>query len=76
MPNLRVIEVQLPSVQEPFVAEERISATKLQSKVQSLRHVFDGVWPVDGTPQFGGLVRAIDDVDREQRRRRKREDAR
>ena len=76
MSTLRVIEVQLPSVSGALVAEERISATKLQSKVQSLRHVFHGVWPVDGTPLFGGLVRAIDEVDREQRRRRKREDAR
>ena len=55
------------------MAEERIGAPKRRSEdaVRSLRHVFERVWPVDRKPVFGGLVRAIDDFDREQRRRRK-----
>jgi hypothetical protein len=59
------------------VTEERIGASKLRSKdaVQSLRHVFERVWPVDRKPVFRGLVRAIDKLDLEQRRRRKRHDA-
>ena len=43
--------------------------------VKTLRHVFERVWPLDRKPIFGGLVRAIDDFDREQRRRRTAPDA-
>ena len=59
------------------MTEERIGASKLRSKdaVQSLRHIFERVWPVDRKPIFRGLVRAIDNIDREQRRRRKHRDA-
>ena len=59
------------------MTEELIGASKLRRKdaVQSLRHVFERVWPVDRKPVFSGLVRAIDELDRAQRRRRKRHDA-
>lgn len=59
------------------MTEERIGASKLRSKdaVKSLRHVFEWVWPVDRKPVFRGLVRAIDKLDLEQRRRRKHYDA-
>jgi hypothetical protein len=59
------------------VTEKRIGASKLRRKdaVQSLRHVFERVWPVDRKPVFNGLVRAIDELDRKQMRRRKRHDA-
>ena len=59
------------------MTEERIGTPKLLSRdaVQSLRHVFERVWPVDRKPVFRGLVRAIDNLDREQRRRRKHRDA-
>jgi hypothetical protein len=59
------------------VTEERTGASKLRRKdaVQSLRHVFERAWPVDRKPVFSSLVRAIDELDREQRRRRKRHDA-
>jgi hypothetical protein len=69
--------VQVGSDSGAFVTEDRISASKLRSKyaVQSLRHIFERVWPVDRKPVFSSLVRAIDELDREQRRRRKRQDA-
>lgn len=35
------------------------------------RQLFERLWPVDRTPVFGGLVRAIDQFDRDQSRRRK-----
>ena len=59
------------------MTEERIGASKGRSKeaAQSLRYVFERVWPVDRKPVFSGLVRAIDKLDREQRRRRKHRDA-
>lgn len=59
------------------MTEERIDASKARrdDAVQSLRHVFERVWPVDRKPVFGGLVRAIDKFDREQRRRRKSREA-
>ncbi len=41
---------------------------------QRLGHAFDRVWPVQEASLFAGLVRAVDDADRELRRRRKRED--
>lgn len=54
------------------MAEERIGASKLRREhaVQSLRHIFERVWPVDRKPVFSGLIRALDEFDREQRRRR------
>lgn len=69
--------VQVGSDSGAFVTEERISASKLRSKhaIQSLRHVFERVWPVDRKPVFSGLIRAIDELDREQKRRRKHDDA-
>ena len=59
------------------MTEKQIGASKLRRKdaVQSLRHVFERVWPVDRKPVFSGLVRAIDQIDRKQMRRRKRHDA-
>ena len=59
------------------MSKERIGAPKLRSKdaVQSLRHVFERVWPVDRKPVFSSLVRVIDEFDREQSRRRKHRDA-
>lgn len=59
------------------MTEERTGAPNLRSKAafQSLRHIFERAWPLDRKPVFGGLVRAIDELDREQRRRRKRHDA-
>ena len=59
------------------MAEEREGARNPRSEaaVESLRHVFERIWPVDRKPVFGGLVRAIDEFDRRQRRRRKRSDA-
>lgn len=58
------------------MSEERIGSSKLRSDdaLKSLRYVFERVWPVDRKPIFSGLVRAIDDFDREQRRRRKHRD--
>lgn len=59
------------------MTEERIGGSKPRSKnaVQSLRQVFERAWPLDLNPVFSGLVRAIDDFDREQKRRRKERDA-
>jgi hypothetical protein len=42
-----------------------------EGAVQSLRQVFERIWPVDRKPVFNGLVRAIDEFDREQKRRRR-----
>jgi len=68
--------VHVPSDSGAFVTEERISASKLRKKhaVQSMRHIFERVWRLDRKPVFRGLVRAIDELDREQRRRRKHHD--
>ncbi len=59
------------------MTKERGGASKQRSKDvgQSWRHVFDRIWPVDRKPVFGSLVRAIDELDREQSRRRKQRDA-
>jgi hypothetical protein len=56
------------------VTEERVGASKprREDAIKSLRNVFERVWPVDRKPVFKGLVRAIDEFDREQKRRRKR----
>ena len=43
--------------------------------VRSTRRVFDRIWPLNRKPILSGMVRVIDQVDREQRRRRKLRDA-
>ena len=59
------------------MTEERIEASKPRNRsaVQSLRDVLERAWPLDRKPVFSSLVRAIDEIDREQRRRRKQRDA-
>ncbi len=59
------------------MSEKRTGASKQRSKdaVKSLRHVFERIWPVDRKPVFRGLVRALDEFDRDQMRRRKHRDA-
>ncbi len=49
------------------MAENRIVAIGLltQREVELLGHGFSRLWPVDETPCFTELVRAIDDADRE-----------
>ena len=44
-----------------------------EQAIQSLRQVLHLAWPVDRKPIFSRLVRAIDEVDKEQSRRRKRQ---
>lgn len=59
------------------MAEEQSGVPKRRSDdaVRSMRQVFERVWSVDRKPVFSGLVRAIDEFDREQSRRRKRPSA-
>ena len=54
---------------------DRIVAIGLltEREVQLLGHGFTRLWPVDETPCFTDLLRAIDDADREIRRSRKEE---
>jgi hypothetical protein len=52
----------------------RESGPRSEDAVKSLRQVFERLWPVDRKPVFNGLVRAIDEFDREQKRRRKGRD--
>ena len=49
------------------MAEERIVAIGLltQREVELLGHGFSRLWPVDETPCFTELIKAIDDADRE-----------
>jgi hypothetical protein len=49
---------------------ERIVAVGLLTKndVRLLVASFEGLWPVDASPGFDGLLRAIDDADRQLRR--------
>jgi hypothetical protein len=49
------------------LAEERIVAVGLltQREVELLGHGFSRLWPVDETPRFQELLKAIDDADRE-----------
>ena len=49
------------------MAEERIVAVGLltQREVELLGHGFSRLWPVDETPCFTELIKAIDDADRE-----------
>ncbi len=54
------------------MSSERIIAVGLltQSDLDRLGSRFDRVWPVDETPCFNALLRAIDEADREFRRER------
>lgn len=49
------------------MSSERIIAVALltQSDVRLLGPSFERLWPVEDAPCFGGLLRAIDDADRE-----------
>lgn len=49
------------------MAEERIVAVGLltQREVELLGHGFSRLWPVDDTPCFADLLRAIDEADRD-----------
>jgi len=49
------------------MANERIVAVALltQRDVEALGPTFARLWPVDETPCFSALLRAIDDADRE-----------
>ena len=49
------------------MAEERIVAIGLltQREVELLGHGFSRLWPVDETPCFTELIKAIDEADRE-----------
>ncbi len=49
------------------MAEERIVAVGLltQREVELLGHGFSRLWPVDETPCFTELIKAIDEADRE-----------
>lgn len=51
------------------MVNERIVAVGLltQRDVELLGHGFSRLWPVDSTPCFEELLRAIDDADRELR---------
>jgi hypothetical protein len=52
------------------VAEERIVAVGLLTSedLKRLGDNFSRLWPVDETPCFSALLRAIDDADRDLRR--------
>jgi hypothetical protein len=54
------------------VSTERIVAVGLltQANLERLGPTFDRAWPVDETPCFSELLRAIDEADRELRRGR------
>ncbi len=58
-------------VEEPDVAQERIIAVGHLTRpdLERLGPTFTRVWPVDETPCFSELLRAIDDADREIRRK-------
>jgi hypothetical protein len=49
------------------LTEERIVAVGLltQREVELLGHGFSRLWPVDETPCFTELIKAIDDADRQ-----------
>lgn len=54
------------------VADERIVAVGLltQREVELLGHGFSRLWPVDDTPCFADLLKAIDEAERELKRTR------
>jgi len=68
---------RLPSERGDDVTGERNEPSEPRDKdaALSLRQVFERAWPLDRKPVFGALVQAIDNFDREQRRRRKERDA-
>ena len=59
------------------MAEERIVAVGLltQREVELLGHGFSRLWPVDETPCFTELIKAIDEADRELERAHRMEAA-
>ena len=52
-----------------FVGSKRAVAVSLlvNEDVRMLAPAFSSLWPVDQTPCFGSLLKAIDDADREHR---------
>ena len=58
------------------MGSKRIVAVALltEDDVKLLSPTFDRLWPVDETPCFSGLLRAIDEADRELWRRERDED--
>jgi hypothetical protein len=56
------------------LVRERVVAVGLltQRDLDILGDSFNRLWPVDETPCFEGLLRAIDEADRDLRRRRDR----
>lgn len=55
---------------EPVLEKERIVAVGLltQHDLSLLGHSFTRVWPVEDTPSFEGLIKAIDEAEREVKR--------
>ncbi len=55
---------------EQVLEKERIVAIGLltQQDLNLLGHSFTRAWPVEDTPCFEGLIRAIDDAERELKR--------
>ncbi len=51
---------------EPVLEKERIVAVGLltQQDLNLLGHSFTRLWPVEDTPCFDGLVKAIDEAER------------
>lgn len=56
------------------MASDRIVAVGLltQSEVEMLGHGFTRLWPVDDSPCFAELIRAIDEADRKLAREREK----
>ncbi len=52
---------------EPVLGKERIVAVGLLTErdLSLLGHSFTRLWPVEETPCFDGLIRAIDEAERE-----------
>ncbi|MBA2771871.1 MAG: hypothetical protein H0U34_07655 [Sphingomonas sp.] len=59
---------------EPVLEKERIVAVGLltQQDLNLLGHSFTRLWPVEDTPCFDGLVKAIDEAEREAKRAKER----
>ena len=57
------------------MSQDRIIAVALltQRDLELLGTSFTRLWPVDETPCFSGLLQAIDEADRELRRKREAE---
>jgi hypothetical protein len=60
---------------ERALSQDRIIAVALltQRDLELLGTSFTRLWPVDETPCFSGLLQAIDEADRELRRKREAE---